>query len=146
MWNMNDVMDIKCKGSFVYHIVFDDGSSGDVDFSEYLEKGPVSEPLRDGRIYLDGACEAVPVTDTIPSHILGKKLILACRLSEMELSAVGALRGTAKRKSFPGNIIDYRVRVGDVDVRVEMNRRKGGLNEGEGCFLKFNRIFRYSAE
>ncbi len=32
---------------FDYHIVFDDGTSGDVDFSEYLHRGPVFAPLQD---------------------------------------------------------------------------------------------------
>ncbi len=47
MWNMNDVIKIEYKGGFVYHVVFDDGKSGDMDFSEYIGKGPVFEPLRD---------------------------------------------------------------------------------------------------
>jgi hypothetical protein len=47
MWDMNDVVEIKYKEGFVYHVVFDDGKRGDVDFSEYIEKGPVFEPLRD---------------------------------------------------------------------------------------------------
>ncbi|PKN66421.1 MAG: DUF2442 domain-containing protein [Deltaproteobacteria bacterium HGW-Deltaproteobacteria-12] len=47
MWNMNDVINIEYKEGFVYRVVFDDGTSGDIDFSEYLGKGPVFEPLRD---------------------------------------------------------------------------------------------------
>ncbi len=47
MWNMNDVKKIVYRGKYTYHIVFDDGKSGDVDFSEYLDKGPVFQPLRD---------------------------------------------------------------------------------------------------
>jgi hypothetical protein len=47
MWNMNDVTKISYKGGYCYRIVFDDGTSGDVDFSEYLDKGPVFAPLRD---------------------------------------------------------------------------------------------------
>jgi hypothetical protein len=47
MWNMNDVIKIEYKRAFVYRIVFDDGTSGDMDFSEYLGRGPVFEPLRD---------------------------------------------------------------------------------------------------
>ncbi len=47
MWDMNDVTKIEYKDGYVYHIVFDDGSYGDVDFSEYLGRGPVFEPLRD---------------------------------------------------------------------------------------------------
>ena len=47
MWNMNDVIKIEYKKGFVYHIVFDDGTSGDMDFSEYIGRGPVFEPLRE---------------------------------------------------------------------------------------------------
>lgn len=47
MWNLNDVTKIRYKGGYCYRIVFDDGTSGDVDFSEYLDKGPVFAPLRD---------------------------------------------------------------------------------------------------
>ena len=47
MWNMNDVIKIEYKKGFIYHIVFDDGTSGDMDFSEYIGRGPVFEPLRD---------------------------------------------------------------------------------------------------
>ena len=47
MWNMNDVIEITYRKGFIYHIVFDDGTSGDVDFSEYMRKGPVFRPLRD---------------------------------------------------------------------------------------------------
>jgi hypothetical protein len=47
MWNLNNVTKIRYKGGDCYHIVFDDGTSGDVDFSEYLDKGPVFAPLQD---------------------------------------------------------------------------------------------------
>lgn len=46
MWDMNDVTRIKYVDGYIYHITFDDGSYGDVDFSEYLSKGPVFEPQR----------------------------------------------------------------------------------------------------
>ena len=47
MWNMNDVINIEYKGGFVYYVVFDDGRSGNIDFSEYIDRGPVFEPFRD---------------------------------------------------------------------------------------------------
>ena len=47
MWDMNDVINIEYKDGFVYHVVFDDGNSGNVDFSEYIGRGPVFEPLSD---------------------------------------------------------------------------------------------------
>lgn len=47
MWDMNDVTEIKYEKNYTYHILFDDGSNGYVDFSEYISKGPVFAPLRD---------------------------------------------------------------------------------------------------
>jgi hypothetical protein len=46
MWKMNDVSKIEYRGNYIFYIVFDDGKKGDVDFSEYLNKGPVFEPLK----------------------------------------------------------------------------------------------------
>jgi len=47
MWNMNDVIKINYKNKYVYNITFDDGVSGDVDFSMYIDKGPIFSPLRE---------------------------------------------------------------------------------------------------
>ncbi|MHB1661336.1 MAG: DUF2442 domain-containing protein [bacterium] len=44
---MNEIKTISYKSGYVYHIVFDDGTSGDVDFLEYLGKGAVFKPLSD---------------------------------------------------------------------------------------------------
>jgi hypothetical protein len=54
---MNDGIDIKHKSGFVCHVVFDDGRSGDVDFSEYLGKGPFFEPLRDMSLFKKATME-----------------------------------------------------------------------------------------
>jgi hypothetical protein len=47
MWNMNEVVKIEYKGKYIFHIIFDDKTSGDFDFSEYLKKGSVFRPLND---------------------------------------------------------------------------------------------------
>ena len=57
MWNMNDVTEIRYKGNYVYHVIFDDGSSGDVDFVEYLSKGPVFTPLKDHELFKQATIE-----------------------------------------------------------------------------------------
>lgn len=47
MWRLSDVIAVEYRSGFVYHIVFDDGPEGDVDFTEYFGKGPIFEPLKD---------------------------------------------------------------------------------------------------
>jgi hypothetical protein len=47
MWDMNDVINIEYRGGFVYRIIFDDGKSGDIDFSEYVGRGPVLRLLQE---------------------------------------------------------------------------------------------------
>jgi hypothetical protein len=78
MWDMNDVVKIEYKESFVYHVVFDDGKSGDVDFSEYLGKGPVFEPLRDSAFFkkatIEGGTIAWPNGADIAPETLYEKI------------------------------------------------------------------------
>jgi hypothetical protein len=38
MWNMNDVTKIEYKDNYIYNIAFDDGTKGNIDFSEYIDK------------------------------------------------------------------------------------------------------------
>ena len=57
MWDMNDVTRIEYKGGFVFRVIFDDGKSGDVDFSEYIGRGPVFEPLRDKSFFKNATIE-----------------------------------------------------------------------------------------
>jgi hypothetical protein len=58
MWNMNDVVNITYKGNYVYQVVFDDGMCGDIDFSDYLDKGPVFKPLADILVFKQATIEA----------------------------------------------------------------------------------------
>ena len=51
MWEFNEVVDIKYRGKYIYSIKFDDGVEGDIDFSEYLTKGPVFEVLKDNTVF-----------------------------------------------------------------------------------------------
>jgi hypothetical protein len=57
MWNMNDVVSIEYKRGYVYRVVFDDGKGGEVDFSEYMGRGPVFEPLRNTSFFKNAKIE-----------------------------------------------------------------------------------------
>ena len=57
MWDLNEVINIKYRGKYVYSIKFDDGVEGDVDFSEYLSKGPVFQALKDSKVFSKATVE-----------------------------------------------------------------------------------------
>lgn len=46
MWNMNCVTSIKYKHGYTFYVAFDNGVAGDVDLSEYANKGPIFAPLK----------------------------------------------------------------------------------------------------
>ena len=57
MWNMNDVKIITYKSQYVYHVEFDDGTHGDIDFSSYLKRGPVFKPLNELQFFRSATIE-----------------------------------------------------------------------------------------
>ncbi len=99
--------------------------------------------VHDGAIYLAGGTEGGPVSRNIPADLKERRFTLACRPSEISLSKDDGVRGTVSKRVYLGDLIDYRVRVGEAEVRVQQNRRVGVLNEGEACGLRFNQILWY---
>jgi hypothetical protein len=51
LWKLNDVIAVEYRHDFTYRITFDDGLEGDVDLAEFVEGGPVFEPLRDPEFF-----------------------------------------------------------------------------------------------
>jgi hypothetical protein len=58
MRNFNDVVSIEYRQGYVYRIVFDDGLEAEVDFSEYVGRGPVFMPLTDPTFFRQARIEA----------------------------------------------------------------------------------------
>jgi hypothetical protein len=48
---MNKVIEINYQGSYIFNVVFDDGTCGNVDFSEYISKWSIFEPLQDLNLF-----------------------------------------------------------------------------------------------
>ena len=68
---------------------------------------------------------------------------LASRPSEIDFCGEGGLRGVVARKSFLGEIVDYQIKMGEQELRVQKNRRTPGPGVGESCGLRLLRPFWY---
>lgn len=106
--------------------------------------------ISDGKVYVDGARDAGPlrveIPDNVPGYLRDKKVTLACRPSEIDLQNSDGIKGIVKRKVYLGDMIDYRVNVGNVEIRVQKNRRRSFFNEAETCRLNFNKLLWYDRE
>ena len=102
--------------------------------------------IKDGQVITEADPEAGVITTQIPSEIKARRVTLACRPSEIDFVSEGGVRGVIKRLAYLGEIIDYRVQVGSLEIRLQKLRRRGVLQEGETCFLKFNRLHWYEEQ
>ena len=89
--------------------------------------------------------EQLPEDIPLPESTMDKnELSLASRPSEIDFCGEGGLRGIVNRKSFLGEIIDYQVKIGDQELRVQKGRRTPGPDVGEACGLRLLRPFWYA--
>jgi iron(III) transport system ATP-binding protein len=74
-----------------------------------------------------------------PELIAAGAGLLAARPTEIDFVDAGGVRGKVVRKAYLGETIDYRVLVGDAEVRVQKTRRLPGPGVGDNCGLNFLR-------
>ena len=86
MWELNEVTSIEYRRDYVYHVVFDDRTEADVDFSEYIGRGPVFEPLRELAFFsqarIEGGTIAWPNGADIAPETLYEKVHMASKRLE----------------------------------------------------------------
>jgi iron(III) transport system ATP-binding protein len=103
----------------------------------------------DGFRLLDGEGLPKSLTPTDIAMAGKERLSLASRPSEIDFcdeGGEGRLRGVVGRKSFLGEIVDYQLKIGEQELRVQKSRRAAGPNVGETCAVRLLRPFWYSAD
>lgn len=105
---------------------------------------------REGKAYVTGSDKPLPASMIIPDSMKEEKVFnLASRPTEIKFTDAldsEAVEGLVLRKAFLGEIIDYLVRIGNQDVRVQIGRRDKGPESGEKCYVKFQRQFWYKKD
>jgi iron(III) transport system ATP-binding protein len=100
--------------------------------------------LAPGAMTVAGQAVTLPGTPP-PELVAAGRAVLAARPDEISFADDG-IAAVVARKAYLGEVIDYRLRVGDAEVRLQTSRRHGGPAVGATCRLKFMRPRWYASE
>lgn len=103
--------------------------------------------LSSGGMQIAGVNYPLAAQHAPPPDILASGIgLLAARPTEIDFVAEGGVRAEVLRKAYLGETIDYRLRVGETELRVQKTRRAPGPEVGELCGLNFVRPHWYRVE
>jgi len=102
---------------------------------------PVS--VKNGQAFVDNATDCGAINCELPRTLDGAiNYDIACRPSEIDFATSG-VKARVIRRTYLGDIVDYLLRIGDVDIRVQKPRRQSVVKKDDTCYLKFNRLLWY---
>jgi iron(III) transport system ATP-binding protein len=98
---------------------------------------------REGRIQVRDCPEAGWLEAPAPAGVSGPDWTLACRPTAIDLAAEGGLRGVVARRVYLGDTVDYRIRIGGHELRVQKGARQELFAEGAPVGLVVRRFLGY---
>jgi len=111
-----------------------------IGLSSFLQAG-----LSHSGMQIDGVTYPWPAGVRPPEELLaGAAGLLAARPTEIDFVSEGGVRGKVLQKAYLGETIDYRILVGQTELRVQKTRRVAGPAIGEHCGLNFTRPHWYA--
>ena len=102
--------------------------------------------VEDGKVYVEGAKGAghLALASEVASDALkGGKAVAAFRPSDIVFEEDGRVSGKVIRRTFLGEQVDYRIKVGEHELRMQRYRQGAYLKEGDAVRLGFKRILWY---
>ncbi|MFZ4478596.1 MAG: ABC transporter ATP-binding protein [Rhodoferax sp.] len=111
-----------------------------IGLSCFLQAG-----LTPSTMQIAGVSYALPAGPAPAAEIVACGVgLLAARPTEINFVSEGGVRGKVLRKAYLGETIDYRILVGDTELRVQKTRRVPGPSVGDNCGLSFLRPHWYA--
>ncbi len=99
--------------------------------------------VKNGKIYVDGGEECGEVNGTVPNDLDPSiEYDIACRPSEIDFASSG-VKAKVIRRTYLGDIVDYLLQIGEVQLRVQKPRRHTSAQVGDIVSLRFNRLLWY---
>ena len=108
--------------------------------------------IKEGDAFIEGTKQIA--SHNVPRE-LGPRAVMACRPSDitfMPISEIDEEKGSLGvqalviRRTYLGDIVDLKVKVGSVDLRIQKNARSPCPREGESCRIRFNKVIWYPEE